>query len=259
MQQHTLRLLHQTSAAEFTPFSPAGAIHEHRREQRTDVQFLAMRTDTAASTVDCSFPESSVVRVLLLVRKLRRHFILLLGFCVLGAGPAAADASSENAREYGIKSAFLYNFTKFVGWPAQPPEREPGFAICVVASIDVVAIVQTTLDSKRAAGGRVRVRQLETPEQIAECHLAFVTAPHRASLPEWTAAGLAYGVLVVSEADEFGAEIGMINLVVLDNRIQLEIERTTTERAGLMLSSSLLSLATLRESRAGTPASPGTP
>jgi len=194
-------------------------------------------------------------------RKLLHLGIVLLGCCAVVATSVRADPPLDPAREYGIKAAFLYNFTKFVGWPSSDQNSDPGFRICVDASPDVVGIIRTALASKRAKGAAVSVSLLEEAERerIRECHLVFVAEPRRDRLSTWNQLGVASGVLIVSEADRFGDPIGMINLVAHENRVQLEVERATTESAGLMLSSSLLSLARLREDNAQLPAKEAAP
>ena len=47
--------------------------------------------------------------------------------------PASARAQSDDRAEYSVKLAFLYNFTKFVEWPAEAfPDRGAPLNICLV-------------------------------------------------------------------------------------------------------------------------------
>jgi hypothetical protein len=64
---------------------------------------------------------------------LLRHVLFL---CLLAALLAdRAPAESPPGREYELKAAFLYNFTKFVDWPAEafPDARRP-LAICLLGN-----------------------------------------------------------------------------------------------------------------------------
>src|ERR1700694_2609549 len=54
----------------------------------------------------------------------RGRLVALLGLLVF-AGPAVCDADASVSKEYLLKAAFLYNFTKFVEWPPERFANEP--------------------------------------------------------------------------------------------------------------------------------------
>ena len=58
---------------------------------------------------------------------------LCLIACLLAWNPSAARSQDEERAEYTLKLAFLYNFTKFVEWPADTyPDAGSPLAICIV-------------------------------------------------------------------------------------------------------------------------------
>jgi hypothetical protein len=70
----------------------------------------------------------------------------------------------------------------------------------------------------------------------------FVSASERGRLPEILSALGSKSVLTVSEVEEFAARGGVINFVLVDNRVRFEINPGAAKRSGLKISSELLRL-----------------
>jgi hypothetical protein len=87
------------------------------------------------------------------------------------------------------------------------------------------------------------VRRLKTAEAATDCHILFIGASENKRLPQILTRLRGVPVLVVGDVAGFCESGGAINLVVFDNRVQLEINPASVERARLLLSSRLLSLA----------------
>ncbi len=160
--------------------------------------------------------------------------------------PSLASAEPKNAREYKLKAAFVYNFTKFIRWPETAPAgSDDKIVLCVLADDFVREVVRDTVKGKPVRGNPIEVRPLSGSAEADLCHLVFVGASqrrHLKSMKERTRQG---GVLVVSEAGEFGEEIAMINLIVDRNKVRFEIDVDAADQAGLRISSKLLKLATI--------------
>lgn len=159
---------------------------------------------------------------------------------------ASRAAYAGALREYKIKAAFLYNFTKFISWPASDTDGAE-FLVCLLSSSSVTEVISNALRGKKANGAPIRTRALSDVASMRGCHIVFLGHAQRPHLGGLRGERVD-SILVVSEADEFGSDISMINLVRADDRIQLEIDRAAAQRAGLKLSSKLLSLARIRRS-----------
>ncbi len=77
----------------------------------------------------------------------RRGWALLLGLVVAGA------SSSQTGGEYQVKAAFLYNFAKFVEWPAPTfkTDTDP-VRICVLGLDPFGAALGETVGGKTVSG-----------------------------------------------------------------------------------------------------------
>jgi hypothetical protein len=166
-------------------------------------------------------------------------FAMVMLFFALGCLAYADDAPTEHQ----VKSAFLYNFAKFVEWPpgALGDERS-SFNLCVLGGGESFIGTRDLLAGKTVKGRKLVVKQVETPANAQDCHILFVSAEEtRGTSPELT--GLKSAVLNVGEADDFIKRGGIINLVRVENKFRFEINRSAGERAGFRFSSQLLKLA----------------
>jgi hypothetical protein len=155
-----------------------------------------------------------------------------------------ASDDADLAREYRLKSAFLYNFTNFIQWPERAGNEQGAFRLCVVGSEPAHGVIRQALAGKSVGATPLDVVRVAPAASLEACALLFVGSTERAWLPELMRRTQGSGTLVVSEATDFGYDIAMINLVVVMNRVRLEVDREAAEREGLTMSSGLLSLAT---------------
>ena len=163
-------------------------------------------------------------------------------FCALLAGVPSL-AVQKSAAEHDIKAAYLYNFTRFVSWPAGiPPDAQP-FRVCVLADAATTAAVQRTMAGETVHGRPVETRVPSAAAEIQSCQLLFVgsSAEERAD-PMLTAAREA-PVLVVGDGEKFVERGGAISFVREQGKVRFDIMSRNAHRNGLTISSRLLSVA----------------
>lgn len=158
-----------------------------------------------------------------------------------------AQAAEAGIEEYQVKAAFLFNFAKFVEWPAQA-FKSPGepIGICVLGPNPFGSSLEKFVQGKVVGTRKFVVREVRDAQQAGDCHILFVSAEG------WTRSLAVLGdirkccVLTVGEMEDFIAGGGMINLKLEDARVRVEINPNAAERAQLRISSKLLSLAEIR-------------
>lgn len=168
------------------------------------------------------------------------------------AAPGYVEASDlpGMAQEYRIKAAILYNFTKFVRWPAERLTG-PEIVLCILGSDPFGVVLDETVSGRTVHGKTFRVRRLRRAEDARLCHLVFLAHSRRDRLAQVEQKLAGTGVLIVSEARGFGRPHGMIKLVVVDRKVRFEIRAAAVENAGLEISSRLMRLAVRSEASAG--------
>jgi hypothetical protein len=161
-----------------------------------------------------------------------------------GAYARIAAGQETHITEYQVKAAFLYNFAKFVDWPAAAFGGESAaFNLCVLGG-EPFASANQSLAGKTIKGRRVEVRRVTavSDTETGECHMLFVGATDSSEVAPTLARVNRY-TLTVGETSDFTRHGGVINLTRIDNRIRFEIDRAAGERAGFRFSSQLLKLA----------------
>lgn len=159
--------------------------------------------------------------------------IVLLGLAVALLG---ADVPGE----YEVKGAFIYNFAKFVEWPAGIWSGGSAFTICVAGEEEISARLREVVKGRRVSGSPVGVRTLADASQTDGCQILFATDSGAAAAVRKRSPA---GVLTVGESTSFAREGGMINFMFVDKKVRFEINKKSAEAAGLSISSHLLKLA----------------
>ena len=175
----------------------------------------------------------------------RRMFGTALGLAFLFwllTGPWCR-AQDHQPSEYQIKAAFLYNFAKFVEWPPDvSPETSSPIIIGVLGNNDFGDALEQTLHNKTINNRPVLLKVFRTVAEVTNCHVLFISTSEKSHLAKTLAALPATNLLTVGEMDEFISTGGMINFVIEDNKIHFEINNDAAVKAGLKISSKLLSL-----------------
>ena len=153
------------------------------------------------------------------------------------------SAQAQTINEYEAKAAFLFNFVKFVEWPAQAFTDDSSPLIIGVVGDDKSSIViEQIISGKIANGRRVIVKRFSNFRALTHCHMVFVRSSERDRIRQ-TIAAAGPGALTVGEIESFAQWGGVINFTIADGKLRLEINQTSAERAGLKISAKLLSLA----------------
>jgi YfiR/HmsC-like len=175
------------------------------------------------------------------------HRASIFGIIVCGlfliASPTALSQNGEGA-EYPVKLAFLYNFTKFIEWPPES-YRAPSapLLICIVGHDPFSQVLEGELRTRNVGGHPVEVRTLKPNDKLSLCQIVFVPATEKEHAVRIVSGLKGSNTLTVGETDGFAVQGGIINLTVEANKVHFEVNRLAAERAGLKISSKLLSIA----------------
>jgi len=147
--------------------------------------------------------------------------------------------------EYQIKAAFLYNFAKFVQWPPQA-FAGPGSPMVIGVLGDNVFgdDLERTIRHKTINSHPFQFQEFHSVKEATHCQILFISPSERKRLPKILNDLRGTSVLTVSETDHFIEAGGMINFDIEDNEVHFQINNAAAEKAGLIISSKLLSLAT---------------
>jgi hypothetical protein len=163
--------------------------------------------------------------------------------CLLAA-VSWLPAQNAMPSEYQVKAVYLYNFGRFVEWPAQVMTGRDSFAICVLGQDPFGPTLDATLVGETIAGRVVTAKRIASPQESDDCRILFLSSAEANSLKKIIEAMRKHAVLTVSDMPQFVSRGGMIQFVLEDKRVRFEVNLTAAQEAGLTLSSELLKVAT---------------
>ena len=173
-----------------------------------------------------------------------RACALLLTVVILAVTCWPAREAAAASSEYQVKAAFLYNFMKFVEWPADGLSNT-GILTLGILGKDPFGDALDEVRDKTAKGRRVVVNHLRGLDEAKDCDLLFVCASEKGRLPQIIRGVQNLRILTVADQEGFCQSGGMINLVFVKNRVGFEVNVAAATRARLRVSSQLLRLARL--------------
>ena len=164
-------------------------------------------------------------------------------------GARAVAGDDEGSVEYQVKAAFICKFGNYVDWPPQAlgPAGAP-FRIGVMGSGAVVEEFRRTAAATSVAGRPVEVRKLARGEAPEGVHVVFVSRAMAAQVADVIAAVQGRPVLTVTEIEP-GGTTGMINFVVVEDKVRFDILLLPITQSGLKISVRLLGVARRVEGR----------
>lgn len=171
--------------------------------------------------------------------KLRAFAVAAFAFLTIGRPVWAQKPSTE----YQVKAAFLLNFAEFVEWPAGafPNARDP-ITICVYG-FDPFGSLLNDLIREKPGSHELRARHVENLSALRVCQIVFVSEREDKSLPDVKNSVKEGNVLLVGEGKDFADRGGTIQFFLQDSRLRFAVNVDEAQRAGLTVSSKLLSLA----------------
>jgi hypothetical protein len=150
---------------------------------------------------------------------------------------AASAATQEVSLEYRVKATYLYNFVKFVEWPATA--RSGPVTLCVAGRNPFGTVLDEIIQGEVINGRPLTARVILEPEP--GCHVLFV--PDGAASNAYLRAARGTPTLTVGETSDFLDRGGIINFVTEGRFVRFAISTTAAEQAQLHVSSRLLQLA----------------
>jgi hypothetical protein len=176
----------------------------------------------------------------------RRRTSCWLALCVAGlfAGLATSLAQDSASKEYQIKAAYLYNFAKFVEWPADYfTNSQSPLVIGVFGQNPFGEELKTIAKDHKINGRDIVIKPVATMAEAGGVHLMFFGATEDNQVAGMLAALKKSSVLTVGESQKFVAAGGMINFVREADKVRFQINASAAEQAGLKISAQLLKLA----------------
>lgn len=165
-------------------------------------------------------------------------------------GPGASSAMPAEPTEPEIKAAFVFHFIKFVDWSRNIllPE-DLAITLCVLGQDPLEEALQS-LTGKIVQGKSLSVRRITRPREADGCQVLYISRSEKEQVGN-ILKGIKEGVLTIGDMQSFASTGGIINFVIVENRVSFEINVDAAEKARLRISSQLLKLAKIVKEGSG--------
>ncbi len=158
--------------------------------------------------------------------------------------PRALAAEDRNPLALAVKAAFLSKFPLYITWPERAFSSPASpFVLCVAGDDGFAGLVERAAAGLRVAAHPMAVLRLDAVSASAPCAVLYLATSDPPLARQQLAALDGLPVLTVTDAIQDGAAKGIVNFVIVDDRVRFEIDNATAARDGLVISSKLLSLA----------------
>lgn len=170
--------------------------------------------------------------------------------CLLAA-VALWSVAAQAARDDQLKAAFVYNFTRFIEWPADAFAGDDApIVIGVYANSRYARELEDTVRVRKAGNRPVVVRQVRSLKEARAVHMLVFDGTADAQLKEALAALKGAPVLTIGESEQFARLDGILTFVREGDDLRFEVNLDAARQSGLKISAQFLKLArTVRKPR----------
>lgn len=183
----------------------------------------------------CAARRAGVFNAVLNIFSFCDRLLLVLLFAAAFTGQAWAESGGEAA----VKTAFLYNFFKFIEWP-KAIAGQSAYNLCTLDN-DPLGDSLLVLENKSVDNKPIAIHQSTPVKDLKTCQMVFIGSAENTEAILRALKGAP--VVIVSDQPDFINQGGMIGLVQNDNHLGFEINLDAANAAGIHISAQLLKLA----------------
>ncbi len=171
-----------------------------------------------------------------------RHilFFYLFTHFFLNFVPPSAASHSFISSENELKTAFLYQFTKFVTWPHVKIDKK-SLVIGVLSDQQMLDAIMN-LEGKVSQGKKIVVVPVDNVSNLEGIDILYVEKGHFAD-EHIIDEAIKEHILTISDEDQATKKGIIIGLYMADTRLRFNINLKIADKSSLKLSSRLLRLA----------------
>jgi len=170
--------------------------------------------------------------------KLKRRALHYIAVCAMGllfyiSLSTAHAMKSEN--ELKLKTAYLYNFTKFTHWP----EDLKIIKICISVDHPISKSIQS-LHEKKSNDKVIEIETIKTEEEVHGCNLIYLSGVSQDFYQKVMGLSLGKPIVTIKDIDEYKEVETMITLFEENKRLRFQINIDKAKESGVVFSSKLL-------------------
>lgn len=156
-----------------------------------------------------------------------------------------APAAAQRVSAPDLTAAFLYNFAKFAVWPDESFPVDAPLVMCVVDDEAVASALERMTKGQTVGGHAIQTRRVGADASGRACQVLYASGLDATRSTRLLGILKGAPVLTVSDCTRFAELGGVAHFFVENDRMRFAINVEAAQRAHVVLSSRLLSLATI--------------
>lgn len=153
------------------------------------------------------------------------------------------NVQAQGRPMYEIHSMMVYNFMKYVNWPASAGSGD--FVLGVIGEDDVYATLNKWYGSKTKGAQKIVIKQFSSPSDITDCHVLYVGKGKSSSFDEIKSKINGKTTLLITDKSGLGKKGSCINFKVVSGKLKFELNQDAVSNSQLKVSSQLTGMAIL--------------
>lgn len=145
------------------------------------------------------------------------------------------------AQEENFIAVSIYNFTRYVDWPAG--EASGDFVIDVIGHKSVYDKLKELVTGRKVGNRNITVHYLESVNNITQCQILFLGFWQSKDIQKAVDKIAGAHTLLITEKDGLIESGSAINFVIRNSAIKFEIKKSNIQKYGLTVGDALLTLA----------------
>ncbi|RLD62288.1 MAG: YfiR family protein [Bacteroidetes bacterium] len=148
---------------------------------------------------------------------------------------------SSKAQIPKLQSIFIYNFTKYIEWPAS--YKSGDFTIGVIGQTPLTKELNNLAKSKKAGSQTISIKKFNKVSEIDKCNILFIPKNKSNELSNILNKLNGKSTLIITEKKGMAKQGAGINFVIVNNKQKFELNKANITKYKLKISPSLINLA----------------
>jgi hypothetical protein len=143
-----------------------------------------------------------------------------------------------------IKAVYIYNFTKYIEWPADYQASD--FTIAILGENQSLYNELTNMSKvKKVDNKPFKIKLISDVSEIGKSHIVYIPDENRSNLAKALVNTKGKSALIVTETTGYAKKGASINFIILGGTQKFELNKSTAESNNLKVSSTLANIAVL--------------
>jgi hypothetical protein len=155
---------------------------------------------------------------------------------------ASGSAFAQDRPAHEIYSMMLFNFTRYVQWPAEGGSE---FVIGVIGNTEVYNTLNGWYGGKPRGAQTYVIKKFNSAADVTDCQVLYIDKSKSAEFDGAKAKVTGKGTLVITDKNGLGEKGSSINFKTVDNKLKFELNQKAIEASNLKVSGSLSAMAIL--------------